>query len=342
MTAAETALTSLLEETATGYMAASVLFAAVELGLIDALAEPCTVEELAQRTGATADGLARLCRVLAGMGLLHREGNRFLAPAPLRAVLGEQGDASIAAVLRHHHRHVAPLLSRLAEGVRSGKPQHAAWRFASAPPAEAPYAELARHPDEYATFLAAMDHASRGVGDAIVRTVDLSAVRSLVDLGGGGGQVARELLGALPLVRIEGFDVAAACSFARARSAAAGFSERHTVAPGDLLDECPVRDADAVLLSAILADWTSSERAIILRRAYDALRPGGRLLVSETLLDDDRRGPPKPAMLSLVMLVAMRGDQLTESELRAELAAAGFSSVRVHRMAPRDLVVAHR
>ena len=91
-----------------------------------------------------------------------------------------------------------------------------------------------------------------------------------------------------------------------------------------------------------MADWAADERAIILRHAYSVLRPGGLLLISETLLDDDRRGPMKPAMLSLFMLIGMRGDQLSGPELLAELDAAGFTSPTIHRGGQRDLVVARR
>jgi len=344
MTSDESAevLAASLLETATAYLPATVLFAAAELRLIDALDEPRTTSELARATCADADGLERLCRVLVAMGILVRAGDRFAATPAARAALAADGRASIVRILRHHHRQVAPLLFRLDDAVRTGRPQHAAWPFASRPPADEPYEELSRHADEYASFLAAMDHASRGVGHAIARAVDLADVRRLVDLGCGGGAVARELLDALPDLTIESFDVPAACELARAASRAAGLAARHSVREGDLRRGIDVEGADAVLLSAVLADWPREERAVILRQAFRVLRPGGLLLVSETLLDDDRSGPLGPAMLSLVMLAAMRGDQLSGREVQEELEAAGFSEPIVRRGRPRDLVTARR
>jgi predicted O-methyltransferase YrrM len=335
----EEALAASLEDLATGYMPAAVLFATVELGVFDALAEPRTTAQLAERIGCGANGLERLLRVLGQLGLATRDGDRWSAPAMVRSVLSPAG---IAGTLRFHHRQVAPLLARLAEGVRSGAPQHAAWPFADQPPAAVPYVELARHPSEYATFMEAMDRGSRGVGRAIAAAPELAGVKLLLDFGGGSGVVARELLQSLPALTVESYDVAAACSFARARSEAAGLGARHLVREGDLLAGVDRDAADAVLLSAILADWRKEERATILHNAHRALKPGGCLLVSETLLDDHRRGPLKPAMLSLVMLVAMRGDQLSGAELVSELEAAGFTSPEVRRGGPRDLIVARR
>ncbi|MGN6104505.1 MAG: methyltransferase, partial [Kofleriaceae bacterium] len=241
---------------------------------------------------------------------------------------------------RFHRDQILPPMVRLAEAVRTGRPQHAAWPFARAPIAGAPYDELAKHPDQQRALMVAMDHGSIGVGAAIARAVDLSAARLLVDLGCGGGVVARELLRALPALRIESFDLGAACAVARERSAAEGLAARHTIADGDVRQGVPTRGADAVLLSAILADFPRDERIAILRRARAVLRPGGLVLVSETLLDDDRNGPPRAALLSRLSRAATLGAQLSAAQRVPELEQAGFTEVRVHRGAPRDLIVA--
>ncbi len=336
----EARLAESLEALAMGYIPASVLFAAVDLRLFDALDEPRSFADIAARTNATVDGIERMCRVLATMGLVIVEAEVASATPAAMAVLSSHAPRSRARLLRHHHRHLAPPMLRLAESVRTGLPQHSAWPFAGQPAEASPYAELAAHPDEYEAFLSAMDDASRGVGRSIARAVDLREARRLVDFGCGGGQVARELLESQPDLRVESFDVGPAVSIARARSAKAGLGSRHVVSIGDLFDRPSELGADAVLLSAVLADWPAIDRAKILSNAAHALRPGGMLLVSESLFDDDRRGPPKVAMLSLFMLAALRGDQLSGRDLAAEIAAVGFGEIEVLRMSPRDLVVA--
>jgi predicted O-methyltransferase YrrM len=337
---AQTDVVARLEETATGYMGAMILFAATDLGVFDALEAPSSVAELAARLAVTPDGLRRLCRALASMGLLTMRGDRLEPVAAARAALVQGAEGW--AVLRHHGRQLMPLFSRLAEAVRTGETQEAAWSFASSPPAGGAYAELARHPAELATFLAAMDRSSRGVGAALAPLLRERGVRRMVDLGCGGGVVAREILGAITEITIESFDLAPACAIAHRRSIASGYGDRHLVRPGNLLEGTEARGADAVLLSAILADWSASERAAILAGARENLRPGGYLFVGETLLDDDRSGPMGPAILSLVMLLAMHGDQLSGAELKEELERAGFGAVQVIRGAPRDWVIAQK
>jgi precorrin-6B methylase 2 len=332
------ALSGRIEGLATGYVPSMILFAAMELGVFDALDEPLGISDLAARLAVTPDGLRRLCRVLGAMGLLTFDGERVTPVAAARSALARGG--AMREVARHHQRQVMPLFMRLGRAVRTGEPQFDAWSFASPLTGRDVYAELAANPDELFAFLSAMDASSRGVGAALAPALVERGVRHLVDLGCGGGGVARELLAAMPALTIDSFDLPAVAAFASERSERAGHASRHHVAAGDLVAGVAARGADAVLLSAILADWSAPERAAILASAEACLRPGGWLFVSETLLDDDRSGPLGPAVLSLVMLLAMRGDQLSGAELRAELERAGFLDVQVERKSPRDLVIA--
>lgn len=337
----ESDLAARLEGLSGAIFPAYVLYAAVDLGVFEQLRAPCTVPELAQRSRATVDGTLRLVRALAALDLVRLEGG-VVAAAPGALELLGAGARSIAPVLRHHRHQLAPLLARLPAALRGEGSQLAAWEFARSPPAESAYLELARHPEQLEDFLLAMDHASRGVGADLAARVELREVRRMVDLGCGGGVVARELLAACPELRIESFDLAEAAERARDASTRAGLEARHVVRAGDLLSGVAARDADAALLSAVLADWGPAERARILATALEVLAPGGLLVVSETLLDDDALGPPKAAMFSLLMLLAMRGDQLGAAQLSRELLAAGFEAPTVLRGGPRDVVLARK
>ncbi|NUO49609.1 MAG: methyltransferase domain-containing protein [Polyangiaceae bacterium] len=335
---ADSDLASRLLGIATGYLPAHILFAAVELRLFDALDVPRTLEEITARTGGTPNGIFRLCAALGTMGLVSVEGGR-VAASP-EAFLALRSEGSVAPIILHHQRQVAPLFAGLGAAARTGLAQHARWQFARSPVAETSYAELARHPEEIDRFLAAMERSSAGVGTAIARDLHDLGVRRIVDLGCGGGVVAREILTEMPDAVVLSFDLDRMADIARKRSALAGLASRHIVATGDIVAGVGARDADAVLLSAVLADFDDDERRHILEGARTNLKPGGWLVISETLLDEDRLGPPDAVMLSLVMLVAMRGDQLSADELTSLLEASGFSEIRIRRGAPRDLIVA--
>jgi hypothetical protein len=144
-------------------------------------------------------------------------------------------------------------------------------------------------------------------------------------------------------------DLPAACRLAERHADAARLGERFHATPADLTKPMATPAAaaagDAVLLSGVLADFEPADCLQILANAALLLRPGGVLLVSETLLDDTRTGPMLPALLSLLMLAATPGDSYTLPELEALLGRGGFSVID-HRppRAPgrRDLIVARR
>ncbi len=350
-TDAAAALRGRIEQLTLGYGLSSVLFTACELGIFGLLADgPAHTDDLAVRSGVSTTGMARLCTALAALALVERLPDGSFVPAPgVVELLGGDGPDSLRPVVLLHQRQLAPLFARLPEAVRQGRPQHQAWGFASAQAGQRTcYEELALHPDEYALFLDAMDRSSAGVGDDIARAFDLGATSRLVDLGGGGGRVARELLAAAPHLTIEMVDLPVACRMAERRAAGAGLADRFRATAADLtkpLERGAVAAGDAVLLSGVLADFTAGDCLQILANAAQLLHPDGLLLVSETLLDPTRTGPLQPALLSLLMLAATSGDSFTLSELSALIERAGFSAVE-HRPPPalgrRDLIVARR
>ncbi len=273
------ALGARIEQLSMGYAFSSILFAAVELELVDRLAEgPLDVETLARGAHASATGVARLCAALCALGILTREPDgRFAAPPASIRLLTRGGEASVAPVLLYHQRHLMPLMARLAEAVRSARPQHAAWAFASPGAATRhSYEELYRHPEEYQLFLEAMDRFGRGVGSEIGAAYDLSGVDRLIDLGGGSGRIACEMLAAAPNLTVEVIDLPVACAMAERAAAKAGVAERFRATAADLTRPLPdgIATADAVLLSGMLADWGGEGRSRILANAATLLRPG--------------------------------------------------------------------
>ena len=123
----------------------------------------------------------------------------------------------------------------------------------------------------------------------------------------------------------------------------AGLSERISTRAGDMLS-IPLAPAsyDLVLLSAICHMFSPEENRQLLARAYAALAPHGRLVVSDFILDADKTSPRFAALFALNMLVGTRaGASYSEPEYQEWMKAAGFAeSKRVRIPGPVNLMIA--
>ncbi|KAL4844932.1 hypothetical protein H8958_022658, partial [Nasalis larvatus] len=86
----------------------------------------------------------------------------------------------------------------------------------------------------------------------------------------------------------------------------------------------PLPEADLYILARILHDWADGKCSHLLERVYHTCKPGGGILVIESLLDEDRRGPLLTQLYSLNMLVQTEGQERTPTHYHMLLSSAGF------------------
>ena len=79
----------------------------------------------------------------------------------------------------------------------------------------------------------------------------------------------------------------------------------------------------------ILHDWAEERRPRdLLRKCWSALPSGGRVIIAELLVNDERTGPASAALMSLNMLVETEGRNYTPAEYGAWLDDLGFQDIR--------------
>lgn len=160
-------------------------------------------------------------------------------------------------------------------------------------------------------------------GEALLRTVDFSPFRRLLDVGGGPGGYTIAILRAHPHLEATIFDLPGVEEIARENVERAGLAERVAFASGSFFEDPLPSGHDVLLLSSILHDWEDEDGARILRACHDALLPGGTIVVTEPMLADDFAGPDHPSVSGLTM-VLLGGRNRTRREIAAMLEAAGF------------------
>jgi SAM-dependent methyltransferase len=205
------------------------------------------------------------------------------------------------------------------------------------------FSDWYRDLDQVRGFMEAMDSACAPVTAALAESFDWSGVTTVADLGGARGNLVAQLARRHRHLTGVCFDLPAVQPLFDEHVTALGTADRVTF-QGDDFRTDPLPEADVLIFGHILHDWDEETRARLVRRAFDAVRPGGALLIYDELLDDDRRGPARSLLMSLNMkLVRTGGSEYTAEQCRTWLHEAGFTEVTVRPLtATERLVVARK
>lgn len=323
-----------IQALARGFWSARVLLTAVELDLFSALAGQSLHDaELAERLGADLRGVTLLANALVATGVLERHEDRYAnSPAAHRYLDHDSPE------YRGEHLKLAGLLwerwSRLTAVVREGS-------GAIGPE----WGE-----QDTRTFVMAMHHAKPGAGEELVGALDLHGVRRAIDLGGGAGTFSEALALALPEAQVVLVDLPDAIAVARERIPAGLREERIVLVERDILEEgIPLAGTapgpyDLALLSSVLHIFSPDDNVSLLGHVYEALEPGGQVVVREFLVDASGTQPETAALFGVNMLVNTEaGRAYSFEEIREWLHRSGFGQVeQVPLDGPTGLVVGRR
>jgi hypothetical protein len=307
-----------LRQMVMGFRLTQAVHVAARLGLADLLHQtPMTAEALGGRVGADPASLRRLLRALASVGVFARDDDGRWTMTPLAEGLRRDVPGSLhAPACLYGDEWLWRAYGRLEHSVRTGEPAFAAVHGQSL------YDHLDHHPDHAATFHAAMSGFSELEQAAILAAYDFSATATVVDVGGGEGELLAAILDANPRVQGLLFDRAPAAVHARTRP-------RMAVVVGDFFTRVTA-GGDLYLLKSVLHNWPDEQAVQILRHCRQAMARDGRVLVAERVLDEDG-GPTEAALFDLNMLVVAGGRERTLAEY-AELFAA--AELHVSRVVP--------
>lgn len=309
---------------------AQAVRAAVDLSLAEHLADgPKTAEEIAGAEGADPAATARFLRACASMGLVAYAEKGFSGTETL-AVLHRDAPLSLRGLAASQSSPWAwRTWARIPEAVRSGEVQ-------TTQALGMPFFDyLAANPEEGAIFGAAMASMSAPVIQDAVEVIDVAGASTVVDVGGAHGTFALAMLAKHPQLDGIVLDLGHAIPGARAAAVAQGLDDRFTGVPGDFFQAVPA--GDIMLLKFILHDWPDDECVRILTNCREALRPGGRVVITEIAIDD--HAPGIAALMDLAMLASAGSRERTVAEFDELLTAAGLRRIRATPVQPPYVVI---
>jgi len=302
---------------AVDFQKSRVMLSAFELGLFTALGRNSWAsDDVAALLGTDPLSTGRLLNALCALGLVRKVNNRFSnTPTGLRFLL--KGGKEYLSSLEH----IASIWKKwnnLTEAVKNGGD------LSSEPLRR-------RSTQSLHSFIAAMHHWGVKRAPEVVNRLDLKDVLRVLDLGGGSAVYAMAFVRARHDITATVFDLPNVIPLTQQYINRADLSGRIDTVRGDYNKDKLGKGYDLVFLSNVICVNSTAQNLALMGRVAKALNPGGRIVIQDFVMDEDRSGPTFSALFALSMLLGPEsGDAYTESEIRNWLKFADFNNI--HRV----------
>lgn len=310
-----------------GFHVARALYIAARLQLPDLVKGGTSdCKALAALTNTDAPSLYRIMRVLVSAGVFEMDDRDRVSSNPLAETLLKDASGSLRSwAISQLGDDPYKAWGDLMYGVRTGGIafEHVfgcdSWTYRAAHPESAKDFD-----DGMASFVGAHNK-------AVVASYPFTAIRNVVDIGGGDGTLIATLLAAYSAMKGLLFEQPRVIERARQRIADEGLSARCEVMAGDMFKSIPP-GADAYLLSRVIHNWDDEHAIAILRNCQRAMEPAAKLLLVERVIPariEESAATRVLVVSDLHMMVMNGGRERTEAQYRALFEAAGLGLTRV-------------
>lgn len=318
----------------TGFWGSKTLLSAVELGLFTELAKgSLDAATLAERLQLHPRSARDFFDALVALGMLNRTGTRYSNTQETARFLDRNKPSYVGGILEMCNARLYPFWGTLTEGLRTGKPQNEVKSGGDF------FRTLYADPERLTGFLKAMTGISIGSAQVIAKKFPWKKYKTFVDVGCAQGGVAVEIALGHKHLNGVGMDLPVVQPVFESYAQERGVGKRLRFHPGDFFTD-PLPTCDVIVMGHILHDWNLDEKMMLLRKSYEALTPGGALIVHEAIIDDERKKNAFGLLMSLNMLIETHGGfDFTGADCRQWMKEAGFKRTQVAPLAGPDGMV---
>jgi len=240
-----------------------------------------TITDLAQQCELSQYGIKVLLDFAISIGVLEKNNDNYQLS---KVGYFLQNDEMSQVNFEFNQHFCYQGLEHLTEAIRSGKPEglkvFGQWQTL--------YPALTSLPETVSKSWFDFDHFySDHAFDEALRVVFKDKPKSLLDIGGNTGRWSLKCLNHDKDVNIIIMDLAQQLSVASENITQAGFSDRFTAFPCNMLDakQSLYLGAEVIWMSQFLDCFSPNEILVILAKVRQAMLPGTRLYIMETFID---------------------------------------------------------
>ena len=325
-----------LMQFAWGYAPPLAIEAAIRLGIFDTLdGGSQTLDEIVAATKCSRRGASALLNLLVGFCFLEKSSNNRYGLTPeSEAFLVSTKPGFQGGMFKHMSQQLLPKWLGLAEIVRSGKPAENV----------SGESQGAAFFEQFVEDIFPLSYPSARVLAESLKIADSKQTVSVLDLATGSGVWGIALAQASPHVKVRAVDWPRVLQVTERIAKKFGLADRFTFAPGDLLEADFGTGHQIATLGHILHSEGEKRSQLLVAKTFQALAPGGTIVIAEFLVNDDRTGPVNGLIFAMNMLVnTAAGDTFSFEEIGRWLQEAGFVNVRqLDSPGPSPLVLADR
>ncbi|WP_121065894.1 methyltransferase [Chachezhania antarctica] len=316
-----------ISDIAFAYMGSKALFAALEVGLFTGLAKgPATEASLAKETGLPEERVRTLVTALTGMGVVQRTENGIENSPAADAFLVKGAKYDFGDYLRLQvGKQMYPLMDQI-DGALAGT---------LSTEETASYAQWFSDPTEARLYSESQHAGSVGPARSLLKRVDLSEAKTLLDVGGGTAAFDITLCKAHPQLKATVVEFPNVAAIGKEFVEEAGLSDRISYVEGNALETEWPEGHDIVVMSYLFSGVPDHTHDDLIKRAFDNLVPGGRLLLHDFIVDADRTGPKNTALWQLQHTAfTPEARSLSDDWVANAMEKAGFTNVDVSPLIP--------
>jgi len=296
------------------YWETKILLTAVKLDLFSVLdGKPKTARDIAARIGAHEASLTLLVNALVALKLLRKEGECYANSSAAATHLVRQSPTYIGHLLILHDAEWENW-GKLEETIRTGRRTVDRHVFETDP-------ELGSN------VLAVLHRIGQQSGPEFAKRLQLDGRIRMLDLGGWAGTNAIAFCRVYPQLIATVFDLPATLRLTEKTVKEAGLESRITLVPGNFNTDGLGGPYDVVLMSDILHYQTFETNSALVKKVFDHLTPGGRLIIKDRFIDDTGTGPAWTTAFAVHILVnTQQGGCYKTADAKQWMTDAGFTS----------------
>jgi SAM-dependent methyltransferase len=303
-----------IREFAASFQKSRILLSGFELDIFTNIEESGTSNpEIAGNLKLDEHACERLLNALVSLGFLKKQNQLFYNTPESFTFLSKRSHDYLGGLM--HTNHLWNTWSQLTQVVKTGTSVHPA--------------EINERGGEWlVSFITAMHDRAIKQAPQQLSGVDLTGIKTILDVGGGSGAFSMEFVKRKPEIEATVFDLPNVMPITKRFIEKEGFANKIKTNSGDYtIDDLP-KGFDLVFLSAIIHSNSLELNQQLIRKCFNALNKNGKIIIQDWIMNNDRTQPTSGAVFAINMLVGTEaGDCFSELEVTEMLTVAGFSNI---------------